>query len=220
MSTKIHARHVGLNDLVNQFGLEMIKTPNFFPEWKSNLPDITEDDKRTLDKIQNGYFNLVQNPPVIEETMKLAILSPLLFAANYFLQPLLVKTETPIRLIPDGDEEDEDEIVMEGKIDILVLKGNFWLMVIESKRPSYSLESGLAQMLTYMLASPNLGEGEPSYGMITNGGDFIFIKVAQTDDGPRYATSRSFALRNPGNDLYPVLQILKKLAEMVLPKPA
>jgi len=80
-----------------------------------------------------------------------------------------------------------------------------------SKRLAYSLESGFAQMLAYMLASPNVEQDEPSYGMITNGGSFIFIKVAQHDDTLKYATSRPFALHTPGNDTYAILQILKRL---------
>jgi len=210
MSKNIRATDASLDDLRQKFGLQRVEQPDFFPEWQSELTELSEEDKRALDKIRTGYFNLIEHPPIIEDTIKLAVLSPLLYVANYFLHPFLVKSETPIRL----STEDED-VVMEGKIDVLVLRGNFWLMVIESKRPAYSLEAGLAQMLVYMLASPNLKEGSSGYGMITNGGSFIFIKVSQSEDGPRYATSRSFALLNPGNDLYGVLQILKRLGTLL-----
>ncbi|MEM7537648.1 MAG: restriction endonuclease subunit R [Chloroflexota bacterium] len=210
MATKIQARNASLDILETDFGLQMIERPDFFPEWQVALPEINDMEKQALDKIRAGYFHQVKHPPIIEDTIKLAVLSPLLYFADYFLQPLIVKSETPITL-----SSEDDEIVMEGKIDVLVLTGNFWLMVIESKRPAYSLEAGLAQMLTYMLTSPNLKEGHPTYGMITNGGDFVFIKVAQSADGLGYATSRAFVLRNPGNDLYPVLQILKRLGTLL-----
>ena len=211
MARKIQSRNVGLVELHKEFGLQLVENPDFFPEWHIDLPGITDEDRRTMDKIRAGYLNLVENPPIIEDTIKLAVLSPLLFAANYFLKPLIIKTEIPITL-----SSEDDEVTIEGKIDVLVLTGNFWLMVIESKRPSYSLEAGLAQMLTYMLTSPNLKDGQPSYGMITNGGDFIFIKVSQDAEGLRYSTSRSFVLRNPGNDLYSVLQILNRLRSLLL----
>jgi len=211
MSKKMRAGDASLDDLRREFGLQMVEQPDFFPEWQSTLPELTEDDKHSLDKIRTGYFNIVEHPPVIEDTIKLAVLSPLLYVADYFLHPFLVKSEVPIYL-----STEDDELVMEGKIDVLVLRGNFWLMVIESKRPAYSLEAGLAQLLAYMLASPNLKNGSSGYGMITNGGSFIFIKVSQSEEGPRYATSRAFALRSPGNDLYAVLQILKRLGTLLL----
>ncbi len=39
--------------------------------------------------------------------------------------------------------EDEDGLIIEGRIDALVLKEQFWLMVIESKRAGISLEEGI-----------------------------------------------------------------------------
>jgi len=80
------------------------------------------------------------------------------------------------------------------------------LMVIESKRLTYSVEVGLDQILSYMLASPP----EKVYGMITTGESFIFLKLVKGNP-PRYATSDIFHLRNRGNQLEQVLQILKKL---------
>jgi glutamate/tyrosine decarboxylase-like PLP-dependent enzyme len=85
-------------------------------------------------------------------------------------------------------------------------------MVIESKRASYSIEAGLAQMLAYMLGNPN--PEKPSYGMITSGGTFIFVKCVQ-ENYPKYATSNLLATRNPG-DLYSVLKILKRLSQIVI----
>ncbi|MEM7535924.1 MAG: restriction endonuclease subunit R [Chloroflexota bacterium] len=217
MPRKINAKDVTLDDLKKQFGLHMTETVEFFDEWQSNLPEISDEDKRILDKTRAGYLNLVEHPPIIEDTIKLAILSPLLLLANFYLQPFRMQSEKPIQLSTTDDDADknEDELLIEGKIDVLILREHLWVMVIESKRPAYSLESGFAQMLSYMLASPNLEKGEPNYGMITNGGSFIFVKVAHNTEGLRYATSRPFALRTPGNELYVVLQILKRLSEIL-----
>jgi hypothetical protein len=49
--------------------------------------------------------------------------------------------------------------------------------------------------------------------MITTGGSFIFVKLVQGET-PQYATSGVFELRNPGNDLYKVLSILKQLGRL------
>ena len=60
-----------------------------------------------------------------------------------------------------------------------------------------------------MLANPN--RDRPSYGMIATGGSFIFVKLVK-GESPRYATSKGYLTRNPGNELYDVLRILKRLS--------
>jgi hypothetical protein len=60
-----------------------------------------------------------------------------------------------------------------------------------------------------MLASPS----NEVYGMVTSGGSFMFVKLIKADIA-RYVTSDIFDVRNRGNELYDVLQILKKLAQI------
>jgi hypothetical protein len=86
--------------------------------------------------------------------------------------------------------------------------------VIESKRAAVSLEVGLPQLLAYILASPH--PVQPLYGIITNGGSFVFLKLTQGTAAPHYALSRIYEMRNPGNDLYSVLAVLKHLRELLL----
>ncbi|MCI5130585.1 MAG: hypothetical protein D3904_03470 [Candidatus Electrothrix sp. EH2] len=68
----------------------------------------------------------------------------------------------------------------------------------------------MAQILSYMLSSPV--PGKPCFGLITNGGSYVFLKLIPGDT-PRYALSRVFDLLNPGNDLYYVLDILKGIGK-------
>jgi hypothetical protein len=82
----------------------------------------------------------------------------------------------------------------------------------ESKQAAFSIEAGFAQILAYMLANPY--PNRPSFSMITAGGSFVFIKLVQGEQ-PQYATSKVFELRNPENDLYDVLAILKHISELV-----
>lgn len=137
----------------------------------------------------------------------MAVLDPILFIGDFYLTPFYVKSEQSIDIF-----EEDDGVIIKGRIDTLVLKNQLWLMVIESKRASYSIEAGLAQMLAYMLSNPN--PEKPSYGMITSGGTFIFVKLVK-EKPPKYATSKLFATRNPG-DLYSVLRILKRLSQIVI----
>jgi len=47
-------------------------------------------------------------------------------------------------------------------------------------------------------------------GLITNGKNFLFVKLVRQPE-PYYAMSRLFSLLNPGKELYKVLGILKRL---------
>jgi hypothetical protein len=67
--------------------------------------------------------------------------------------------------------------VIKGAIDVLVLLEQLWGLVIESKMSDFSLTKALPQALSYMLSSPN----RPCFGLITNGSDFVFIKLDQTE---------------------------------------
>ncbi len=62
-----------------------------------------------------------------------------------------------------------------------------------------------------MLGNPN--ENKSNFGMIATGSEFIFIKLVKGGT-PKYGTSKVFSMCNPGNDLYDVLKILKKLIQI------
>jgi hypothetical protein len=209
MSQSIRASDISLHDLKVKFGLQRTFDSQFFPEWQpAKLPEMIEVDKRFLDRAKEAYFNLIEYPPLLEDTVKMAVLAPLLNLAGFYLYPFHTKSEYSVKVSTiDG------EIVVEGKIDVLVLKEQFWVMVIESKRASFSIEAGLAQILAYMLANKN--QEKPCFGMITTGGSFVFIKLLKGEP-PQYALSRVFELNNPGNDLYTVLGILKQLEQVAL----
>jgi hypothetical protein len=208
MTDSIRATEVTLHDLKTKFGLQLVEDDKFFSEWQTNLPEVTSLDKQFLDRIKAGYVNLIEYPPMLENTVKLVVLAPLLHIAGFYLPPFYIKTENSVRIV-----NVDEGIIVEGKLDVLVLKEQFWVMVIESKQAAYSIEAGLAQLLAYMLANPQAHQ--VSFGMITTGGSFIFVKVVKSET-PQYALSRIFELRNPGNELYTVLSILKQLGQTVL----
>jgi hypothetical protein len=208
MNKTIHAKDISLHDLETQFGLQRIFDDHFFSEWQGDLPEITDLDKPLLDRLKAGYFNLIKYPPLLEDTVKMAVLGPLLYFAGFYLYPFHTKSEYSVTI-----ETVDGERVVNGKIDVLVLKEKFWVMVIESKQAAFSIEAGLAQILAYMLANEN--QEKPCFGMITTGGSFVFIKLVKGKN-PVYALSRVFELNNPGNELYTVLGVLKQLAQVTL----
>jgi hypothetical protein len=204
----IYANDITLYELEKKFALHLNEDEQFFPEWQADSPVITAEEKIFLDLVRAGYMNLNKYPGMLENAVQLTVLSPLLHLANLLLAPFHIKTETSVRVT----NTDED-IAIEGRIDILILERSFWVLVIESKRAELSIRAGLAQILAYMLASPL--PGKPCYGLITNGGSYVFIKLL-ISESPEYGVSRVFDLMNPGNDLYHVLGILKKIRLLAL----
>lgn len=208
MVQTIQATIITLQELEDKFGLKLIENEQLFPEWQDNLPEINELEKQRLDRVKASYYNLIKDPPVLENTVKMVVLSPLLDLAGFYLPPFRIRSEKSVQIFLE-----DEGIVFKGQIDILAVWEQFWVVVIESKQAGFSLEVGKSQLLTYMLANPH--SDRPSYGLLTNGNSFLFIKLMQQDP-PLYILSRLFYIFNPGNDLYHVLRVLKRLAQLAL----
>ena len=203
----IQAQNVGLAYLEEKFSLQQAKDEAFFHEWLENLPGITDLEKQQLDKIKSHFLRLAKYPPLSEETVKLVVLSPLLNLAGFYDEPFFMRSEQSIEI----SAEDKGEIIR-GRIDVLVIQEQFWLLVIESKRSSFSLLEAIPQALTYMLANPH--PEKPVFGCVTSGEDFQFIKLIKQDQF-EYALSDKFTLSRRENELYRVLSILKNLSQIL-----
>lgn len=206
MAQIIQAEKLTLYDLGNKFNLRLSKDECFFQEWQGELPEITEGERQRLDRVKESYLNLTMRP-MLEEMVKMVVLSPLLDMAGFYLPPFYSQSEESVEI------SDEDEgVVVKEKIDILVLQEQFWVIVIESKRAKFSLEPGIPQALAYMLANPN--PEKPLFGLVTNGSNFIFLKLVK-QEVPYYALSDEFTLRRR-NDLSTVLAILKRVGQVLI----
>ncbi|MBD2461332.1 restriction endonuclease subunit R [Oscillatoria sp. FACHB-1407] len=194
-----------LYDLEQRFNLQQVSDPAFFTEWQEDLPALTQSEQQRLERVRAIVSNL-ERRSVLENTVKLAVIAPLLDLSGMFLPPFYVSTEDSVEI-----EATDQSVVVRGRIDILVLKEQLWVLVIESKRAEFSPKVGIPQVLSYMLATPK--RDYPLYGLVTNGTDFVFLKL-RFEDVPRYGRSRQFVL-GQDHDLDRVLQILKRLAEIV-----
>lgn len=208
MVQTIQPKEINLDELETKFDIQLVESEDFFREWQDELPEINEAEKQRLDRVKTSYFHLLKSPPLLENAVKIVVLSPLLDLAGFLLPPFHIKSEKSIRI----SAEDEG-VIVKGKIDVLVTSEEFWILVIESKKAEFSLEAGRPQLLSYLLANPH--PEKPAYGLITNGCNFLFIKLIKEDNQPKYAYSRLFSLFNPGNDLYIVLRIFKRLAQLI-----
>jgi hypothetical protein len=202
----IPASELTLNEVETKFHLQPAEEETFFSEWQENLPGITEEEKRYLDQVKADFLYL-NKYPLFEEAVKMVVLSPLLTLAGFYRMPFRISEEVPVQIAVQ-----EDEQIVRGRIDILVVQKQFWVLVIESKQASFSLKNGIAQALGYMVATPN--PTEPVFGMVTNGSHFIFLKL-MLGETSRYALSDEFSLLRRENDLYTVLGILKHIGKLI-----
>jgi hypothetical protein len=205
MTQSIQAKTLTLREVKTKFNLQLAEDEQFFPEWIDDLPEITDEEKRYLDKIKAGYTNSAEYPR-IEDTVKMVVLAPLLFLADFYLTPFHIESEKSVELVT----VDED-ILVRGSIDILLLMESFWVVAIEAKRTQYSLEAGLPQLLFYMLSNPN--RDRPTFGLLTNGSNFRFLKLIKQDT-PQYALSYEFVI-DRAQDFYEVFRISKRIAAVV-----
>jgi predicted type IV restriction endonuclease len=212
MVQTIPAADVTLTELITQFGLTLVRDPNFFPEWQQVSAETTELERTILDRVQENFLTFMERPPVLENSVKMVVLSPLLDLAGFYQTPYRIETETSIELAMADDDE-----IIRGRIDVLVVQAALWVLVIESKRAAFDIATAIPQALAYMLANPS---DRPSFGLITNGHGFLFLKLIRSPTVPtiqtvQYANSRVFSLFNPGNELNQVLQILKQLRDTI-----
>ncbi len=203
----VQAQNIGLAYLEERFSLQISENEGFFTEWLENLPSVTNLDQQYLDRVKANFLSLVKRPPILENAVKMVVISPLLDLAGFYREPYAIATEESVEITVEDAEE-----IVRGRIDVLVIKEQFWLLVIESKRASLSLLEAIPQALVYMLGSSNTDK--PVFGLVTNGEDIQFIKLIKYDK-PQYALSDKFTLSRRENELYKVLQILKKLSQVL-----
>lgn len=203
MVQAISKQIVSLNQVHERFGLRRADSDRFFTEWRENLPQLSIEERTRLDQIKQRYDYQQADSPLLEETVKLLIISPLLDLAGFYEPPFRFRTETPVLF------EFEDDETIQGRIDALVIQQQFWVLVVEAKQTKASIEVGIPQLLTYMMANPS--PQRATFGMVTNGSSFAFAKVfAQA-----YDFSDVYALISRRNQLYEVLSILKRIGTQI-----
>lgn len=197
--------------LKQKFNFVRAYEPDFFPEWQNSLPALTAFESARLAHIRAIYKNF-EDRSALENTVSLTVISPLLDTAGLFLPPFYVETEKSVEITSQ-----DGEITLKGRLDIAIIKDSIWVLTIESKKAGFSLIVGLPQILSYMLAAPT--PQKQLYGMVTNGRNFIFVKLDRTSlSEPIYAESEEFVL-NRGDDLEQILMILKRLGAIAAAQP-
>jgi hypothetical protein len=222
-----------LIDAEIKFGLNPAADPQFFSEWCEQFPPLDQAEQTRLDLIKQRYQYHRKYRQLAEGTVNAIVLSPLLELAGFFDPPFRFRSEVSVKL-----EVTHRDQVFRGRIDSLVVLERLWLLVMESKQSTFNLDIALPQALAYLGATPN--SGQPTYGLVSNGAYFMFLKVAQQDtlqqdtlqqdtlqqdtlqqdtlqqDTLQYAFSDDFSLYRHHNDLWEVLKILKRMGQVIL----
>ncbi len=197
-----------LNEVEQKFNLTRSNEPNFFREWQTNLPELNKIEKQALNSLKERYFYYAADNTITEGTLNIIIISLLLEIVHLCDPPFKIKAEQAVKV----DLKNED-IVLQGFIDALVVKNQFWLVVIEAKRYGFNVSYALPQALAYMMANPHLNK--PVFGMVTNGEDYIFVKLDQQSGYYDFSDKLTLSKRS-NEDFYQVLQMIKRIKELLL----
>lgn len=202
----VPASDLSLHEVKSRFNLQQVWDDQFFWEWQGELPKVTDSERQWLDQVKTDFLSLAEYP-LHEEVVKLFVLAPLLSLAGLARLPFLTVAEKQVEI----SFEEENEVIR-GRIDLLILHEQLWAVVIEAKAKRLDVMEALPQALFHMMSSPNLGA--PTYGLLTNGNRFIFVKLIQ-HEAPQFALSEDFSLQSKRNQLHEVLAILKRLRDLV-----
>lgn len=200
----LQASQLSLHDVEDKFGLAEDTDAGFFTEWQTLPPKLDAYEQKTLDSARL-YFKHLLKYPVREEIVKMVIVSPLLAVAGFYQKPFRSVAEQSVEVEALNNNE-----IVRGRIDVLAINGQVWVAAVEAKGSQFSWSVGLPQALVYMASSASANQ--PRFGLITNGTEFIFVKLQASLD--KYGLSKLFSLHNPGNDFYSVVGVLRAISRL------
>lgn len=200
--TATQVKDLSLDEVIRKFDLGATDDPSFFSEWQGVLPAVEEQAQQQLAQIESDYAYLSRKS-MDEGSVKLVVVGRLLGLAGFYQPPFSLVTEKTVKLKAVDDVQ-----VLRGVVDILAMHEKVWVLLGSAKRNAFSIEPALPQALAYMSGSPY--PEYPTFGLVTNGLNYLFLKVM----GKTYGMSKEFSLRN-GGELMEVLQVMRRLGEVV-----
>ncbi|NJN09625.1 MAG: type I restriction endonuclease subunit R [Richelia sp. RM1_1_1] len=196
-------------DLRRNFNLAQFKDPTFFSELSQDLQELTQEEKSGIGKIKKRFDYHREDGFLLEGTVNLLVVSPLLELAGFLDEPYQIRSPFGVEIVINDTVE-----ILKGFIDTLVVNDNLWVLSLESKRSAIPVGVALPQLFAYMLAQPR--QGNLAFGVATNGDEFIFLKLDFSTGQPAYGFSRAYSLLPVNHELDVVLKILKSLGNAVI----
>lgn len=202
----IEPTFTSLQDLQERLGLRRSGAADFFGEWVAALSDPVSLDPSlgaVLETLRRRHAYYYQAGLLQEGTVVLSIVAPLLEAVGFHEPPFFVRSEVPVTLaVPDRGQ------VYRGRIDVLVVQQGLWVLTVEAKNTRFAADFALPQCLAYLAAA----QPDPSFGLVTNGTDFLFCKLQEGF----YDFSDPFSLLSRQNQLISIVQVLLALKAFFL----
>ncbi len=184
-----------------QFGLSRNDDPLFFSEWQTDLPALSLAEQERLNLIKQRYLYHRQYGHLLEGAVNFIVISPLLEMAGFYDPPFHLRSEASVQIeLPDATDK-----IYQGRIDSLILQEHLWIVLVEPKRTSFSVEVALPQAIAYMVS--NQKSTQPTFALVSNGAYSIFVKLHRK----QYGLSDDFSVNRRQNELCNVLQILNRL---------
>jgi len=196
-----------LNDAHALFGLSRSDDHQFFEEWQGELPRLNDLERASLDRVRKRFRYHREAGQVTEGMVNAIVVSPLLELVGFYDPPFRLRSEMTVEV-----KANQEQRLLRGRVDFLVVQDLFWQVVIESKETTFDVEVGIPQLLAYMMAAPV--EQKVLFGMVTNGNGFIFAKLKR-GGAPVYDFSDVYSMLARENQLYSVARVLKGIAGAV-----
>ncbi len=131
-----------LTEVEARFGLCRSEDSDFFTEWQEALPEVSDRDRTTLSVLYRRLQYHRADGELLEGAVALLVASPLLELAALYDPPFKLKSEATVEIVIDDGEE-----ILRGRIDALILQGQFWVLVLEAKKTTIPIRSALPQLL-------------------------------------------------------------------------
>ncbi|MDC0833572.1 hypothetical protein CKA32_001915 [Geitlerinema sp. FC II] len=104
MVSVLQSRHVSVVDLRDRYGLTLSTEPDFFTELSVGSIPLIEREMQDLDRVKINFLSLLQKPPLLENSVKMVVVSPLLDLTGFYREPFRIESETSIEL--QGKDEE------------------------------------------------------------------------------------------------------------------
>lgn len=100
--------------------------------------------------IKQRYLYYRQFGHLLEGAVNFIVIAPLLELAGFYDPPFRLRSEASIRI----EIVDKENKVYQGRIDSLIVHEHLWVVLVEAKRTSFSIDVALPQALAYMSVNP------------------------------------------------------------------
>lgn len=87
ISIAIAEKITTLRQVEEKLGLILSGDNQFFTEWMVDLPALSEAEQTRLEQVRQNYLYQISDGSLLEETVKMVVLSPLLELAGFYQAP-------------------------------------------------------------------------------------------------------------------------------------